>query len=317
MAGSAGLSLMTPVFAPYVDGSASAEGSVAPVQEFVSYFPAGHLSHQYRPLLKRFVAAGHQGKAREKRLQIISVFGSFFCDSSQLSCTMPPRRRKAAKDAEEDPAEQEKSRIEIADDTGDNDSLSSEKECDDDPVMKTYDVFISDQLKDHIYLLQYPIRNPQEQYYDDSAPFEARIKPQEGTLELDVPLDTNNFSLIRGEKFAGQSSDSGIKREAKVLDRQRLSGISQPNQANYFVATIRGGILFSQSITDLRDQMHLSQVKSTIQLRPSFHYFDALIGGEKRKKAPADDSAARQPRAVQVYAPYFLDLIVDASQECG
>lgn len=159
---------------------------------------------------------------------------------------MPPRRRKPAKGAEITAAEQEGSRIEIADDSEDNDSLSSEDEDEDDPVIKTYDVFVSDQLKDHIYLLQYPIRNPQEQYYEDSAPFEARIKPKEGMLELEVPFDPNNLSLIRGEKFAGQSADSGVKRESRVLDRQRLSGIAQPSQANYFVAMTRGGSAYSR-----------------------------------------------------------------------
>src|SRR5579859_2093158 len=157
---------------------------------------------------------------------------------------MPPRRRKTTKDAEDDTAEQEKSRIEITDDTDDNNSVSAEDQIEDDPVLKTYDVFISDQLKDHIYLVQYPIRNPQEQYSDDSAPFEARIKPREGTLELDVPLDPNNLSLIRGERFAGPSSDTGVKREARVLDRQRLSGTVHPNQANYFVAMTRGGMSY-------------------------------------------------------------------------
>ena len=41
---------------------------------------------------------------------------------------MPPRRRKPAKGAEITAAEQEGSRIEIADDSEDNDSLSSEDE---------------------------------------------------------------------------------------------------------------------------------------------------------------------------------------------
>jgi DNA-directed RNA polymerase III subunit RPC5 len=157
---------------------------------------------------------------------------------------MPPRRRKTAKDAEDDTAEQDKARIEITDDSDDNDSVSSRDQLEDDPVLKTYDVFISDQLKDHIYLVQYPIRNPQEPYSDESAPLEARIKPREGTLELDVPLDPNNLSLIRGEKFAGHSSDTGVKREARILDRQRLSGTAQPSPANYFVAMTRGGTPF-------------------------------------------------------------------------
>jgi hypothetical protein len=53
--------------------------------------------------------------------------------------------------------------------------------------------------------------------------------------------------------------------------------------------------------------MHLSPVKSTVQLRPNFHYFDTLVGGEKRKKGPAEEAPAKQPRAVQVM------LLIDVS----
>lgn len=52
--------------------------------------------------------------------------------------------------------------------------------------------------------------------------------------------------------------------------------------------------------------MHLSPVKGTIQLRPNFHFFDTLVGGEKRKKGPADDAPTKQPRAVQVWFSYNL-----------
>jgi DNA-directed RNA polymerase-3 subunit RPC5 len=132
--------------------------------------------------------------------------------------------------------------IEIIDDTAEEPISSSDEELDDDPILKTYDVFISDQLKDHLYLLQYPIRNPDEQYYDESAPYEGRIKPKEGLLELDVPLDPNNFSLLRGEKFAGiGQGEHGVKLETMVLDRQRFTGRIHQNEANYFVGVVRGG----------------------------------------------------------------------------
>lgn len=48
------------------------------------------------------------------------------------------------------------------------------------------------------------------------------------------------------------------------------------------------------------DQLHLNPVKATIQLRPNFHYYDSVFGGEKRKKPTTDDSAVKQPRAIQV-----------------
>lgn len=160
---------------------------------------------------------------------------------------MPPRRRNSNKEPEDESFVKMKETMEIKDDIDQDEALSSseEDEYDDDPVVKTYDVF-SNQLKDQIYLLQYPIRNPDEKYFDNSAPFVARIKPNEGSLELDVPIDTQNYSIHRGEKFAGSHADSNVKPETKVLDRQRLTGKSQPNQASYFVGVMREGFFPSQ-----------------------------------------------------------------------
>ena len=81
-------------------------------------------------------------------------------------------------------------------------SLSDEETDESDPVVKSYDVFLSDQLADKIYLVQYPIRNPDEQYYDENAAFEARIKPTEGLLEVDVPISVSNPRSERKCVFA-------------------------------------------------------------------------------------------------------------------
>jgi len=194
--------------------------------------------------------------------------------------------------------------MEMHDDTGQDESLpssSEEEEYGDDPVLKTFDVFVSNQLKDNIYLLQYPIRNPDEQYFDDSAPLLARLKQNEGAMELDVPIDTQNYNASRGEKFASAHMDPNVKSENKVLNQQRLSGKAQSNQANYFVAVVRGGILLALcEYAHVAGEMHLSPVKAAIQLRPDFHYFDTALGGDKRRKGHAEDAPAKQPRAVQV-----------------
>jgi DNA-directed RNA polymerase-3 subunit RPC5 len=152
-----------------------------------------------------------------------------------------PRRGKPDKDGDDETFRQHKNSIEILDEIDLPESLSSEEDNGDDPdpVMKTYDVFVSNQLRDHMYLLQYPIRNPDEQN-NEFVPYDARIKPKEGSLELDVPIDTTNYSAVRGERFAG-SQDSNLKQEIKALDRQRLTGKTRPNQASYFVGVIREG----------------------------------------------------------------------------
>jgi len=87
--------------------------------------------------------------------------------------------------------------VEIDDSPQVIDSASSDEDYEDDPVVKTYDVFLSDQLANQIYLVQYPIRNADEQYYDDNAALDARIKPNEGVLEVDVPISASNSHFER------------------------------------------------------------------------------------------------------------------------
>jgi hypothetical protein len=152
-----------------------------------------------------------------------------------------PRRKKTATEIEDEVTDPENA-IEIQDDDEEEETFSSDEEFDDDPIVKSFDVFVSDQLKEHIYLLQYPIRNPEEPYSDEYKPSEARIKPQEGLLEVDVPIDKMNYSLLRGQKFAGGQTD--VKQEARDIDKQRLSGKTQISQANYFVGIMRGGSQF-------------------------------------------------------------------------
>jgi hypothetical protein len=169
----------------------------------------------------------------------ITVLGSFH-DMS---------RRPKSREPRDESSEQGRESIIIKDSVQDEAFSSTDnEECDDDPVVKTYDVFLSNQLKDHIYLLQYPIRNPDEEYLDESAPLLARMKPTEGAMELDVPIDTINFNAIFGEKFAGSPTDSNTKTETKKFDRQRLSGKPQQNQANYFLGVMRGGVTSSRII---------------------------------------------------------------------
>jgi DNA-directed RNA polymerase III subunit RPC5 len=212
---------------------------------------------------------------------------------------MPPRRRKGNKETEDAPYQpQEQKPTEIMDNVEDlDDPSSSEEDNEDDPIVKSYDLFISNQLKDHIYLLQYPIRNPDEEYYAQSAPYNARIKPNEGSFDLDVPIDNRNYCISRGDKFSGSHLDS----ESRTFDRQRLSGKCQSNQANYFVGVFNGGA--NSSVTRrsyVLEQMHLTPVKGTVQLRPNFNYYDTAVGGERRKKFQSEDGPAKQPRAVHV-----------------
>lgn len=72
---------------------------------------------------------------------------------------------------------------------------------DEDPVTAEYDVFITPDLAEKIYLLQYPIRNREQPYNDrhGAMPTEMRIKPGAGFMEMDVEMNASvNFNKRQG-----------------------------------------------------------------------------------------------------------------------
>lgn len=109
-----------------------------------------------------------------------------------------------------------------------------------DPVVKTYDVFVSNALKDHIYLLQYPVQDWKQEYTEESAPLAIKMRPNEGDMEFEVPIDAHNYCPEQGEKFGAQGLNA--PQDGLPMESQRLAGKPQPNQASYFVGRMRGGM---------------------------------------------------------------------------
>lgn len=70
-----------------------------------------------------------------------------------------------------------------------------------DPVVAEYDVFITPEMAEQVYLLQYPNRDRGLPYNDGTRmkPLEMRIKPKAGFIELDVPMHVHtNFDKRKG-----------------------------------------------------------------------------------------------------------------------
>lgn len=75
---------------------------------------------------------------------------------------------------------------------------------DDDPVLAEYDVFITPELEEQIYLLQYPNRGRDQPYNErnNSKPVEVRMKPSTGFIEVDVPVNVHgNYDKRKGVKW--------------------------------------------------------------------------------------------------------------------
>lgn len=82
-------------------------------------------------------------------------------------------------------------------DEEDEDVSAYEEDEDDDPVIAEYEVFVADELQDHlVVLIQYPNQEANESYTAKvhNKPLELRLKPQTGLVEVDVQMDVmNNF----------------------------------------------------------------------------------------------------------------------------
>ncbi|CAO3625376.1 unnamed protein product [Mucor hiemalis] len=117
-------------------------------------------------------------------------------------------------------------------------------------------------------------------------------------VELDLPLDTRSphYSTERGEDFAmglndktiktaydrrmeeheeelsmGHSYKAPKKKEEELLDRMTLTSVEVPIQTKYVVGVIRD------------EELHLTPINTTVQLRPGFKYIDKI--DEKWKAA--------------------------------
>lgn len=87
----------------------------------------------------------------------------------------------------------------------------------DDPIVAEYDVYITPENDDNLYLLQYPDRERDKPYNErnQSAPTEMRIKPHTGFLEVDVGFGTGpNFYKQRAVAWGvalNTANESGLK----------------------------------------------------------------------------------------------------------
>ena len=80
------------------------------------------------------------------------------------------------------------------DDSGDPDDS-------DDPVIAEYEVFVNQQLKGQIHLLQYVNRDGNQPYSEagNAKPLEIRFKPKAGLVETDIPMNVHsNYDREKG-----------------------------------------------------------------------------------------------------------------------
>ncbi|CAI6332501.1 unnamed protein product [Periconia digitata] len=74
----------------------------------------------------------------------------------------------------------------------------------DDPVVAEYDVYITPEIEEQLYILQYLNRPPDDPLTESTGtkPSQVRMKTQSGFVEVDVPLDTHqHFNRQMGVRW--------------------------------------------------------------------------------------------------------------------
>ncbi|KAF8476958.1 Sin-like protein conserved region-domain-containing protein [Kalaharituber pfeilii] len=230
----------------------------------------------------------------------------------------------------------------------DDDAGSTTTGDDDDPVVRTYDVHLTTTLSPYLYLFQYPVRGKHLPFskLTGSCPVAARIKPESGLLEVDVPINTyKNYDQDKGRMWGEALQKAKLEREARisgaagpagsgragagagvggakrrrvgaqedegededdimhvsfqealakgrVLSKQTLGAKIQPDSTNYMIGVFRN------------NQLHLTPLHSTIQLRPQFNHIDTAAELERNltRSLRLDPAAAGPPTARALHA---------------
>ncbi|KAH8398761.1 hypothetical protein KR222_002968 [Zaprionus bogoriensis] len=153
-----------------------------------------------------------------------------------------------------------------------------------DPVVEEIPVFLSKNLRDNLYLFQYPTKTELPNH-DDAVVVNCCVKPltQEVKVDFGLNIESKHFDSFKAEQFAVAS------------DGKNTYGAVPPKGAER--PTYKRGIMDKQAFTSTRSltdvskyvvgiytdkEVHLSPLASIVQLRPALNHFDKE---DKRRKA--------------------------------
>lgn len=106
--------------------------------------------------------------------------------------------------------------------------------------------------------------------YNDVEDIQARVKPKQQKVELELPLNvqSSNYDKSKGEQIAlnvdGRHAGDNRYFNSSFMDKQKLiSNKAVSSSAQYAIGLLRPG-----------KELHLTPLNAIIQLRPSFTYLD-------------------------------------------
>lgn len=192
---------------------------------------------------------------------------------------------------------------------------------DDDPVIASYDVFISPpptsststttKGSSELYVLQYPSHRPSTKPYSTSRsqkPTSLRLRPNTGIVELDIPIMTSdNYNLPLGDQFGKAMHESRLahpttshglsggfsNNQNSINNPINLTDIPQHGAIDTTLHTqTLGGKISTNTDKDPiymlatlkrnTHEIHLQHLDAVVQLRPQLHHIDAAEEIKKR-----------------------------------
>ncbi|KIX08391.1 uncharacterized protein Z518_03047 [Rhinocladiella mackenziei CBS 650.93] len=207
--------------------------------------------------------------------------------------------------------------------------------ADDDPVVASYDVYMTNPLaskapdsSSKLFVLQYPSHRPYSKPYNaarSQTPTTLRLKPNAGFLEIEIPMLTyENYNEIAGERYGKTMSESRTIQAgsshglaggfAAGFGHPRLRDV--PTYGNHTTPSlgtqILGGKIVSPTPRDpvylvgcfRQNQLHLSHVDAVVQMRPQLHHIDAEDElNQKRFQSSGNAAFGRQKPGLETPAP--------------
>ena len=202
-------------------------------------------------------------------------------------------------------------------------ALSDTSDSNLDPVIKTYDIYFTTALTPHLHLFQYPVRSSSLPYshMTGDSPTSARMKPQSGVVELDIPINTRrNYDQEKGRRWGEALRKARLEREARISGSSGTSRVgvggkrrkiaSYDNDydddeeeeedddiihVSFEEAKRNGRVLMHQTLAAKlqpdntrymvgvfrNSQLHLTPINGTLQLRPQFNHIHTANNLEK------------------------------------
>lgn len=150
-------------------------------------------------------------------------------------------------------------------------------------------VFISNTLGNSLFMLQYPIKD-ETNNFDNADVVNCCVKPHNEQIKLDFAVSTKskNYDSFRGEQMALQADGVPVPKQHRTS-----TSAGQPQQDR---PTFPSGRLDKLSFTSSKPstdvnryvigvlsdrEVHCTPLKSVLQMRPSFSYFDKKDARDK------------------------------------